>query len=160
MDNTAYQQSYKQLEHIRQTSNEMVFRMAISHLMDCGYKQLSDEETIRNACAEIMKEDDRHSIMTNQFKCDILLTAGKLAQIKPIHLLVYISQNVEYDVGANNSIGYGRLYQMLRDLMEWTVADSSDSSEDYDTFSDFLNFSDEELEELGFGYLLDLQEKE
>jgi hypothetical protein len=92
-----YKESRKQIEKIR-CNDEMLFRMAISHLMDVGIRHLT-EENIRECCEEIMKEDDSRSFMTNQFKCELVKTAGKLAQIDHIHLLYYISKEVYYDVG-------------------------------------------------------------
>ena len=39
--------------------------------------------------------------MTNEFKCEIVKTAGEIAKIDHIHLLVYIQREVEYDVGES-----------------------------------------------------------
>ena len=94
-----YSESEKRLNEIRR-QNEMMFRMAISHLMDVGMRHL-DEESIEETCKAIQKEDDRHLIMTNNFKCDLVRMAGELAKIEHIHLLVYIQREVFYDVGDN-----------------------------------------------------------
>ena len=94
-----YSESEKRLNEIRR-QNEMMFRMAISHLMDVGMRHL-DEESIEETCKAIQKEDDRHLIMTNNFKCDLVRMAGELAKIEHIHLLVYIQREVTYDVGEN-----------------------------------------------------------
>jgi hypothetical protein len=77
-----------------------MFRMAISHLMDVGIRNLN-EENIERTCEEIQKEDDRKSFMTNNYKCDLVRMAGELAKIEHIHLLVYIQREVTYDVGDN-----------------------------------------------------------
>lgn len=92
--------TYKENERILrklQAENEIVFRCAISHLMDVGLRHLT-AGNIEETCAEILKQDDTMSIMTNEFKCDIVRTAGKLAQIEHTHLLVYISKHVDYYV--------------------------------------------------------------
>ena len=44
-----YAESKKILDEIRNRNHEMIFRMAISHLMDVGIRHL-DEETIERAC--------------------------------------------------------------------------------------------------------------
>lgn len=92
-----YAESEKILDSLRR-QNEMMFLMAISHLMDVGIRHLT-EENIARTCEQIMQEDDTHSFMTNAFKCDLIRLAGELAKIDHIHLLVYISRHLNYDVG-------------------------------------------------------------
>lgn len=94
-----YLESKKKIDEIRRY-DEVMFRMAISHLVDVGIRHL-DEENIERACEEIQKEDDRKSFMTNNYKCDLVRMAGELAKIDHIHLLVYIQREVTYDVGDN-----------------------------------------------------------
>ena len=94
-----YKESKKILDNIRRR-DEMMFRMAISHLMDVGMRHL-DEENIEETCKAIQKEDDRKSFMTNNYKCDLLRMAGEIAKINHIHLLVYIQREIVYDVGEN-----------------------------------------------------------
>lgn len=92
-----YKESKNVLEDIR-NRNEMLFRMAISHLMDVGIRHLTDDIVEEN-CKEIMGQDDTHSFMTNEFQCAIIRTAGELAKVDHIHLLVYIQEEIEYAVG-------------------------------------------------------------
>ena len=94
-----YAESKKALDKIRRY-DEMMFRMAISHLIDVGIRHL-DEENIDRTCKAIQKEDDSKSFMTNNYKCDLVRMAGELAKIDHIHLLVYIQRDVAYDVGDN-----------------------------------------------------------
>lgn len=95
----SYSESKKKIDKIR-CYDEMMFRMAISHLVDVGIRNL-DEESIELTCKAINKEDDRKSLMTNNFKCDLVRMAGELAKIDHIHLLVYIQREITYDVGDN-----------------------------------------------------------
>ena len=92
-----YVENKKKIEEIRNNVGEPMFRMAISHLMDVGIRHL-DEETVLETCNEIMKEDDSRSFMTNEFKCNLIKTAAKLAKISHIDLLVYIQREVVYNV--------------------------------------------------------------
>ena len=94
-----YKESKRTIDEIRKY-DEVMFRMAISHLMDVGIRHL-DEENIKYTCDEIQKEDDSKSFMTNNYKCDLVRMAGELAKIDHIHLLVYIQREVVYDVGNN-----------------------------------------------------------
>ena len=94
-----YAESKQEIDKIRR-HDEMMFRMAISHLVDVGIRNF-DEENIENTCKAIQKEDDSKSFMTNSYKCDLVRMAGELAKIDHIHLLVYIQREVTYDVGDN-----------------------------------------------------------
>ena len=91
-----YKEAAKALTEM-QRSNEIIFRMAISHLMDVGIRHLTDEN-VEYTCKEIMKQDDSKSYMTNEFQCEIVRAAAKLAKIEHTLVLAYIAKNVKYDV--------------------------------------------------------------
>ena len=95
-----YAESKRKIDEIRNRNHEMIFRMAISHLIDVGIRHL-DEESVKRTCDEIQMEDDSRAFMTNDFKCELVRTAGELAKVDHIHLLVYIQREVAYDVGDN-----------------------------------------------------------
>ena len=63
-----YAESEKIIRNIR-SRHEIMFRMAVSHLMDVGIRNLT-EEAVKATCEEIRNEDDSNSFMTNDFKCD------------------------------------------------------------------------------------------
>lgn len=96
MNTMSYKESEKQINDIR-CRDEILFRMAISHLMDVGIRHLTDEN-VKATCESIMREDDSNSFMTNEYKCELVRMAAELAKVSHIHLLVYIKKNVEYDV--------------------------------------------------------------
>lgn len=85
-----------------QRSNEVLFRMAISHLMDVGIRHLTDKN-VEYTCKEIMKQDDHNSVLTNEFQCEIVRMAAKIATIEHTLVLAYISLNVKYDVSPTES---------------------------------------------------------
>ena len=91
-----YKEAAKKLDEMRR-SNEMIFRMAISHLMDVGIRHL-DGESVEEACTEIMKQDDSHSFASNEFLREIVRTAAEIAKIEHTLVLAYIAKNVKYDV--------------------------------------------------------------
>ena len=57
----SYKEASKVLREM-QRSNEILFRMAISHLMDVGIRHLTDEN-VEYTCKEIMKQDDSNSFI-------------------------------------------------------------------------------------------------
>ena len=95
--NTTFKTIEQNINNIRRDYGEMIFRMAISHLMDVGMRNLTPE-LVNEAKDEIMKKDDSKMFVTNELLCDVVECAGELAKIDEIYLLVYISRNVEYDV--------------------------------------------------------------
>lgn len=92
-----YMESKKKLDELRM-ENEVLFRMAISYLMDTGIQHFT-EENVTRTCAEIMKQDDSHSFMSNKFQCELVKTAAKIAKLDHIHILTYIGREVYWDVG-------------------------------------------------------------
>lgn len=95
--NTTFKTIEKNINNLRRDYGEMIFRMAISHLMDVGMRNLTPE-LVNEAKDEIMKQDDSKMFVTNEVLCDVVECAGELAKINAIDLLVYIGRNVEYDV--------------------------------------------------------------
>ena len=95
--NTTFKTIEQNINNLRRDYGEITFRMAISHLMDVGMRNLTPE-LVNEAKDEIMKQDDRKMFVTNELLCDVVECAGELAKINTIDLLVYIGRNVEYDV--------------------------------------------------------------
>lgn len=95
--NTTFKTIEQNINSIRRNYGEIIFRMAISHLMDVGMKNLTPE-LVNEAKDEIMKKDDSRMLVTNKLLCDVVECAGELAKIDATYLLVYIGRNVEYDV--------------------------------------------------------------
>ena len=94
---TTFKTIEQNINNIRRDYGEMIFRMAISHLMDVGMRHLTPE-LVNEAKDEIMKQDDSRMLVTNRLLCDVVECAGELAKIDANYLLVYIGRNVEYDV--------------------------------------------------------------
>jgi len=78
--------------------DDLMFRMAVSHLMDVGIRHLTNAN-VEATCASIMKQDDSNSFMTNELQCELIRWAAKLATFDHIYLLAYIQRHVDYDVG-------------------------------------------------------------
>ena len=154
-----YAESKEKINKLRK--NELLFRMAISHLMDVGIRHLT-EENVNETCASIMEQDDSHSFMTNEFQCEIVRMAYELSRIDHIHLLTYISREVHYDVGGDE-ISYQRAMEIIRDGLCYIDEDCSSDILSTDTTLDKfkeMGLTDREIESLGFGYLLDEEEEE
>ncbi len=148
-----YKETEKKLNELRQ-KDEIMFRMAISHLMDVGIRNLTPEN-IEVTCNEIMKEDDSHSFMTNRYKCGLVRLAGELAKLDHIELLVYIQQNVEYAAYGDDDrpvIPYRRMKEIAANALE--EINSYPHMCDYRDFADVLQedvgMTPEEIEAFGY----------
>ena len=151
-----YKETKKKIDAIR-NKNEVMFRMAVSHLMDVGIRHLT-EENITATCAEIMNEDDSRSFMTNSFKCELIKTSGALAKFDHIHVLTYISREVCFDVG-DHALSYDRAIRLLSRCMDQLYENHGDGWYTLNELRD-IGFEDDEIEVLGCGYLLDLDKGE
>lgn len=149
----SYAESKKILDKIR-GKDELMFRMAISHLMDVGIRHLT-EENIISTCDSIVKRDDSKAFMTNEYMCDLVVMAGDIAKVPHTDLLVYIQREIEYDV-FDGVMTYSRAMKVLRKCLDWIEDDNLDT---LDTF-ECLGLEDEEIESLGYGYLLNTKEEE
>lgn len=95
--NTTFKTIEQNINSIRRNYGEIIFRMAISHLMDIGMRNLTPE-LVNEVKDEIMKKDDSKMFVTKELICDVVECAVELAKIDATYLLVYIGRNVEYDV--------------------------------------------------------------
>lgn len=149
-----YAESKKKIESVRNKCGEIMFRMAISHLMDVGIRHLT-EENVEETCKEIMQHDDSKAFMTNEFSCNLVRMAYELAQVPHTDLLVYIQREVVYDV-FDGGLSYERVVHLLNKCLDWI---EEDQLETLDAF-EYLGLEEDEIESLGFAYLLDLREEE
>lgn len=141
---------FRQTIHKLRCKEEVLFRMAVSHLMDVGARHLT-EENIVATCQEIMKEDDTKQFMTNEFKCAIVRMAGNLATIPHSELLTYISREVYYSV--DNGFGFQRAVEIIRKLIDRLEYDAEDSLHLYEIMQE-CDVDDDELKFIGYDYMI------
>ena len=96
-----YEETKNKLDELRKES-EILFRMALSHLIDVGTRHLT-EEAIEETCKVIMEQDDSFSLLTNDYQCQLIRTAGEIAKVDHMHLLMYIQKEVNYDIEFGES---------------------------------------------------------
>jgi hypothetical protein len=82
------------LDSILNESNLPYFLMAVSHLMDVGYRHMT-EENVKETIEEINKKDDTGAIMTNDFMVFMVETAYKISQAaNPLELAKFASKHI------------------------------------------------------------------
>jgi len=151
-----YNESHKALNTLS-FHNHIMFRMAISHLMDVGIRHLTPE-LIEETCKEIMQEDDSKRIMTNEFQCDLVRMAGQIAKVDHIHTLAYISRNVFYDVG-DNGFGFQHAIEIISKLIDYIENDVGSYQDCYDILKE-CDIEDEDIRFIGYDYLIPEEEEE
>lgn len=155
-----YIESKKELDKITSKYNckgDIIMRTAIQYIVEYGRQTFKDEGFIED---QIKTINDRHDaaeaegkwlIMTRDFELALFNCARELAEIDTYNLIIYMQKEMYWS--NEGGIDYGRLKEITARLMYWII-DSPDSCEDYDIFSNECDISDEELETLGFRYLI------
>lgn len=90
----------KEIRNIENKYGLVLFRMGLSHLVDVGHRNLTDEN-VEESVQQIMAqgEEDKANgkipVMTPEFQCEILRCAAELAQFSIWTLFAYIKKHVE-----------------------------------------------------------------
>lgn len=153
-----YAESKKKLEAIRNEVGEPLFRMALTHTFDVGFRHLT-EENIEATCNEMMQEEEHpHAFMTNGYKCDIVRTAGEIAKVPPYDVEVYVNREMEYGAGEEY-IQRSRLVRILQNALTYIYEDVQDCTDFCRIMDKELELDEEEIKELGFDWATDCIEE-
>lgn len=93
----------KEIRNIENKYGLVLFRMGLSHLVDIGHRNLTDEN-VRESVEQIMAqvEEDaangKISVMTPEFQCEIIRCAAELARFSIWTLFAYIKKYVEVSI--------------------------------------------------------------
>lgn len=149
-----YAETEKKLNSLRH-KDEMLFRMAISHVMDVGVRFLT-EENIERTCKEMMEEDDSNKFMTNEYACAIVRMAGEIAKLDHIEVLCYVQRKVAYDVHD------GIFPTMLPEQFENFVSHVEWQAESSTIYKDLkvAGLSNAEIRYINYGYVIPEEEKD
>ena len=94
--------SVKSIREIEDKYGYVMFRMALSHLMDVGIRNFSDEN-VATAIQQILVKDEESkskngvSIMGVDFQCEIVRCAAELSKFSVWELFYYIKKYVHID---------------------------------------------------------------
>lgn len=153
-----YVESKRKLEEIRNSVGEPLFRMALTHAFDVGFRHLT-AENIESTCNDMMQDDDTNAFMTNEYKCDLVRTAGEIAKVPPYDVEVYINREIEYSVGEDY-IQYSRLLRMLRGALDYIYEDLQDCEAFYRIMSKDLDIDEDEIMTLGYEWVMNEEEEQ
>lgn len=152
------------LNKIRQKytcKGDIIFRSAIQNVVDCGQQTFKNNEWYEDAIKEI---DERHNkaeadgkwlFMTRDFEKAILECAREISAVNTYDLLMYIQKEVYFGSGEVGELDYQEAMELLESCMNH-IEDFEDDATLEVFYS--IGFSDEQIDHLGFGYLLDIEE--
>ena len=147
--------SYKFIDAIlsaMKRENELALRLAIVHLVDVGvdvFKEVSYDEIRDNVRG--------NALIADNFAKDIAVYAKHLSRLPAIDMFVWMSRNLEYDVGDNKP-SYQRLDKIANNAINLSVADPVANEMPSETLEHLrydIGLTDEEIEHFGYGYVLD-----
>ena len=161
----SYTESKQKLDTIRDKygcTGEVIFRTAIQYVVELGQNTFKDEAWYEDQLNAI---DDRHDaaemvgkflFMTRDFEKAIVNCAKEIAEIEVYDLLIYIQKEIWL---GGSRISYQRAIRLLKNCIAMLDEHHGDC---YSTLNDLndAKFSDDEIEEPGYGYLLDVDEEE
>lgn len=161
-----YVETKKELNRIRDEygcKGEVLFRTAIQYVVNCGQQKFQDVEWVKEQLDIVDKKHDAFDrekktlFVGRDFEKAIIECAQEIAKVNTYDLLVYIQREVWL---SNDGIDYQRVIELLKKCM----ADIEESyycnnKEVYDSFN-YIGFTDDEIEEFGFGYVLNYEEEE
>lgn len=160
-----YAESKKQLDAIRDKygcKGEIILRCATQYIVEFGQRNFNDEQWFDIAMGGIDKRHDQAEaeekilFITRDFEKAILECAKELAQIDPYDFLIYIQREIYL---GGDGISYQRAIDLLRGCLDYC---GNNTYEIMDTLemAQEMGFDETEIEELGYGYMLEEEEED
>lgn len=161
-----YSESKKELDRIRSEygcQGEVLFRTAIQMVVEYGTSDLLDDYSYEHMKHDVNERHDAAEAdgkvlwITRDFELALLECAREIASVNIYDMLMYIQKEVWL---SGNYIEYQRAMKLLKKCMEQIEADEGYDNAETLYVLQSLGFTDEEVEELEFGYLLNNNEEE
>lgn len=160
-----YAESKKKLDAIRDKygcKGEVIFRTAIQYVVEHGQSMLSDEAWQEHFIFNIDKRHDEAEaegkilFITRDFEKAILECAKEIAQIEPYDFLIYIQREIYL---GGDGISYQRAMELLRGCLDYCGNNTYEVMYTLEMAKE-MGFDENEIEELGYGYMLEEDDEE
>ena len=160
-----YTETKKQLDAIRSKyscAGDIIFRTAIQYIVEHGQYNFRNEAWFNDCIAHVDKRHDladsqgKILIMTRDFEKALLECAKELAEIEAYDFLTYIQREVWL---GGDGIDYQRAIKLCKNAIDWMVRDTYGTNIALNRMRE-MGFSDDEIDELGFGWMLDAEMEE
>jgi hypothetical protein len=159
-----YTESKKNLNAIRneyRSTGDVIFKAAIQMVVEHGQANFNDEEWYAEAINSINARHDevekqgKVMIISRGFEIAIVECAKRLATVDAYDLMIYAQREVFW---SNQGIDYQRAIELLQGCMLVILDDAYEHEYVRSAFIDEVGFENDELDELGYGFLLDFDE--
>ena len=163
---STYENTKKELDFIRHSyscKGEIVFRTALQYIIECGQSTFNDNGWVENQLTLIDVKHDRANAegktlwISREFERAIIECARESAKVEAYSFLVYIQKEVW--LSNEGGIDYSRAVKLLKSCMSWIEEDHASLGEMLNTL-EYIGFDDNDIEALGFVYVLDVREDE
>ena len=164
---STYVESKKALDKIASKygcAGNIIMRMAVQYIVEYGQYMFKDEDFIKD---QIQQIEDKHSVaeaegkhlwMTKDFELAIFNCARELAEVNSYDLIIYMQKEMYWS--NEGGLDYKRAVELLEKCIDWmSEYGTYETSILRDALLDNCGFSEEEVEELGFGYILPEEEE-
>jgi hypothetical protein len=161
-----YAKTKKELDDIRHAyacKGEIVFRTALQYIVEYGQSTFNDDGWVENQLTLIDVKHDKAEAegkilwIGREFERAFIECAREIAKVDAYSMLVYIQKEVW--LSHEGGIDYERSVQLLKSCMSWIEEDHASLGEMLDTL-EYIGFDDDDIEALGFAYVLDVREDE
>lgn len=158
-----YQESKKELDKIRNEygcKGEILFRTAIQYVVEYGQQLFQDLEWVNEQLDIVDKKHDtldlekKTPFISRDFEKAIIECAWEIAKVNTYYLLIYIQREVWL---SGEGVDYQRAIELLKNSMMWLDEDISMVGDTLEAFY-HIGFKDDEIEELGYGWLFEEEE--
>ena len=160
-----YTESKQKLDAIRSKymcAGDIIFRTAIQAVVEQGQYAFRDEVWCKDLFNKI---DIRHDaaeaegkilFMTRDFEKVIFECAKEIAGIEAYDFLMYIQKEIYL---GGNGIDYKRAIELLRGCLDYCGNNTYEIMYTLE-MAEEMGFTEDEIEELGYGYMLGEEEEE
>lgn len=159
-----YKESKMILNKIRDDyscKGEVLFRSALQYVIECGYHLLQDPLWVQQQLNNINVNHDEAEkegkilFIARDFEKAIIKCAAEIAKVPSMDMLQYVQKELWL---SGEGIDYQRVVELLKNCMEWLNEDISLVSDTLEAFY-HMGFKDNEIEELGYGWLFEKEEE-
>lgn len=158
----SYKESKTTLDKIRNDyacKGELLFRVALQYVVESGQYLLQDPLWVQTQLSTInahhneAESEGKILFITRDFEKAIVECVAEIAKVPAMDMLQYVQKEVWL---SGEGVDYQRAIELLKDCLEWFTDDTlNDRIIENLTL---LGFTEDEIEELGYGWLFDEEE--
>ena len=161
-----YVESKKVLDKIASKygcEGDVIMRTAVQYIVEYGQYMFNDEDFIKDQIQQIedkhriAEEEGKHLWIAKDFELAIFNCARELAEVNSYDLIIYMQKEMYWS--NEGGLDYKRAIELLKSSLEYLENyNNCNNEENYEAFQD-IGLEDNEIEELGFGYLISEEEE-